>query len=141
MQLVYNGILSLLCFTLCFSSACSSVQSSVQELVANEPRDETYAGRQHFPVTPQEAVDFLAEIAPRHGWEVVSTGDEYDGRSQRGKFFRLEPNRAGGGRKAMSGVFYAEPKGTYVRVSEDNGLPELLVAPLIAEIKEKNGYR
>lgn len=140
MHVVSNVILSVLCLLLCFSSACSSIPSSVQELVTGEPRDETYAGRQHFPVTPQEAVDFLVDIAPRHGWAVVSTGDEYDGRSVRGKFFRLEPNRGGGSRKAVSGVFYAEPKGTYVRVSEDNGLPELLIQPLIAEIKEKKGY-
>lgn len=141
MQFAYSVILSVLCFTLCFSSACSLVQSSVQELVASEPRDETYAGRQHFPVTPQEAVDFLTDVAPRRGWQVVGTGDEYDVHGQRGKYFRLEPNRTGGGRKAVSGVFYAEPKGAYVRVSEDNGLPELLIQPLIAEIKEKKGYK
>jgi hypothetical protein len=123
-------------------SACGSVQSTVQEIVTGEaPTDETYAGRQHFPVTPQEAIDFLLAVAPRHGWEVMSTGDEYDVYDQRGKFFRLETNQLLGGKKAISGVFYAEKTGAYVRVSENSGLPEALVEPLIAEIKEKKGYK
>jgi hypothetical protein len=123
-------------------SACSSVQSTVQEIVTGEaPTDETYAGRQHFPVTPQEAVDFLRDVAPRHGWEVVSAGDEYDVYGQRGKFFRMETDQLLGGKKTISGVFYAEKTGAYVRVSENNGLPEVLVEPLIAEIKEKKGYK
>src|SRR5262245_65478232 len=75
-------------------SACSSVQSTLQGIVTGEePTDETYAGRQHFPVTPQEAVDFLSAVAPQQGWEVVSTGDEYDVYGQRGKFFRIETNK------------------------------------------------
>ena len=119
----------------------SSVESTVQRIMTGEePTDETYAGRQHLPVTPQEAVDFLVEVAPRHGWEVVSTGDEYDAYRQRGKFFRLEADKPSSGKKVISGVFYAERTGTYVRVSENNGLPETLVDPLIAEIKEKKGY-
>jgi len=122
-------------------SACSSVQSTVQGLVTGEePTDETYAGRQHFPVTPQEAVDFLVAVAPRHGWAVVSTGDEYDAYGQRGKFFRVETDKLVDGKKTISGVFYAERTGAYVRVSENNGLPEVLVEPLIAEIKEKKAY-
>lgn len=129
---------------LCFLvvSACSSVQSTVQGIVTGEtPADETYAGRQHFPVTPQEAVDFLVVVAPRQGWEVVSTGDEYDVHGQRGAFFRMETDKLTGDKKTLSGVFYAERTGTYVRVSENNGLPEALVEPLITEIKEKKGYK
>jgi hypothetical protein len=140
MQFASRKVFYSFCLALCFASACSSVQSSVQELVADEPRDETYAGRQHFPVTPQEAADFLEQVAPRHGWQVVGTGDEYDVHGHRGKFFRLEPMRAGSGKKSVSGVFYTEPTGTYVRVSEDNGLPEALVDPLIAAMKKDKGY-
>jgi len=123
-------------------SACSAVQSTVQGIVTGEeePTDETYAGRQHFPVTPQEAVDSLIEVAPQHGWEVVSTGDEYGVYGQRGKFFRVETDTQSSGKKTVSGVFYAERTGAYVRVSENNGLPEALVEPLIAEIK-KRGYK
>lgn len=132
-----------LIIALCFLviAACSSVQSTVQGIVTGEaPADETYAGRQHFPVSPGEAVDFLSDVAPRHGWKVVSTGDEYDVHGQRGKFFRIETDQLFGGKKTISGVFYSEKTGTYVRVSENNGLPEALVEPLIAEIKEKKGY-
>jgi hypothetical protein len=123
-------------------SACSSVQSTVQGIVTGEePTDETYAGRQHLPVTPQEAVDFLSAVAPQHGWEVVGRGDEYDVHGQRGKFFRIETDQLSDGKKTISGVFYAERTGTFVRVSENNGLPEALVEPLIAEIREKKGYK
>ncbi|MGE0682112.1 MAG: hypothetical protein AB7P69_14595 [Candidatus Binatia bacterium] len=123
-------------------SACSSVQSTVQGIVTGEaPADETYAGRQHFPVTPGEAVDCLLDVAPRHGWKVVSTGDEYDVYGQRGKFFRIETDQLLGGKKTVSGIFYAEKTGAYVRVSENNGLPETLVEPLIAEVREKKGYQ
>ena len=129
---------------LCFPvvSACNSVQSTVQGIVTGEaPPDETYAGRQHFPVTPGEAVDFLLDVAPRHGWTVVGAGDEYDVHGQRGTFFRIETDQRVGEKKTISGVFYAEKTGAYVRVSENNGLPEALVEPLIAEIKEKKGYQ
>jgi hypothetical protein len=139
MRFVGWGIVSFFYFALCGVSACSSVQSSVQELVAQEPRDETYAGRQHFPVTPQEATDLLTEVAPRNGWQVLSTGDEYDVHGQRGKFFRLEPIRRDAKKRNVSGVFYAEPGGAYVRVSEENGLPEELIQPLITAIKKNRG--
>lgn len=120
----------------------SSVQSSVETLVPEEvPTDPTYAGRQHFPVSPQEVADALIAIAPRHGWEVLSTGDEYGNYGKRGKFFLLAPPASTNGKKTISGIFYEEPEGTYVRVSEENGLPEPLVAPLITEIREKKGYK
>jgi len=54
-----------------------------------------------------------------------------------GKFFRLEAATPLGEKRVLSGVFYNEPTGSYVRVSEQNGLPESLVEPLIAEIKKK----
>jgi len=130
------GVFLLGCLSL--STSCSSVQSSVEAIVTGEtPTDETYAGRQHFPVTPPEAVACLITIAPHEGWEVVSTGEEYSTRGVQGTFFRLDPIEPGSDKKALNGVFYAEPSGSYVRVSEQNGLPEPLVEPLIAEIKRK----
>jgi hypothetical protein len=36
----------------------------------------------------------------------------------------------------VSGVFYSEPTGSYVMIDDKNGLPEVLVEPLIAAIKE-----
>jgi hypothetical protein len=42
--------------------------------------------------------------------------------------------------KNISGVFYQEWKGSYVRISENNGLPESLVDALVAEIKANKGY-
>jgi hypothetical protein len=128
------------CFLL--SMSCSSVQSSVEAIVTGEPpTDETYAGRQHFPVTPNEALACLITIAPHEGWEVVSTGEEYSTHGAPGAFFRLEPVEPSSDKKTLSGVFYAEPSGSYVRVSEQNGLPEPLVEPLIAEIKKKRRER
>ena len=105
-------------------------------MTGDPPTDETYAGRQHFPVTPNETLACLITVAPHEGWEVVSTGEEYSTRGARGVFFRLEPLKPSDDKKALSGVFYAEPSGSFVRVSEQNGLPESLVEPLIAEIKK-----
>ena len=141
-SLVWPSLFVFLLGCLSLSTSCSSVQSSVEAIVTGEsPTDETYAGRQHFPVTPNEAVASLISIAPHEGWEVVSTGEEYSTHGARGAFFRLEPVDPIGDKKALSGVFYAEPSGSYVRVSEQNGLPEPLVEPLIAEIKKKRRDR
>jgi hypothetical protein len=127
---------------LSLSMSCSSVQSSVEAIVTGDPpTDPTYAGRQHFPVTPREAVACLIDIAPHEGWEVVSTGEEYSTQGIQGTFFRLEPVKLTSERRTLSGVFYAEPSGSYVRVSEQNGLPESLVEPLIAEMKKRNRKR
>jgi len=92
-------------------------------------------------VSPDEALAFLRDVAPHQGWAVVSTGEEYDTYGQRGTFFRLAPIRGSGGPQTVSGVFYAEPSGSYVRISEQNGLPEPLIEPLITEIKKQKGYR
>ena len=110
-------------------------------MTGKTPTDATYAGRQHFPVTPHEAVACLITIAPREGWEVISTGEEYSTHGVEGAFFRVEPLKPSGDKKTLSGVFYAEPSGSYVHVSEQNGLPEPLVEPLIAEIKKKRRDR
>jgi hypothetical protein len=114
----------------------------VTELVTGDaPTDDTYAGRQHLPVTPDEAVECLINAAPQRGWTVVSTGEEYDPHGARGRFFRLAPTGQGDAKQPVSGIFYAEPSGSYVRISEHNGVPETLLEPLIAEIKKHKGYR
>jgi hypothetical protein len=135
-------------FALCLSASalgigCSELQSSVESLITGEaPADETYAGRQHFPVTPEEALACLITVAPQHGWEVVGSGHEYGMRGVPGTFFRLTPSTPSGEQPpTVSGVFYAEPSGSYVRVSLNNGLPEPLVEPLIAEMKRKVAER
>lgn len=140
-NLFLSSLLVYLTTWLSLSAGCSSVSSSVTSLVTDEtPTDQTYAGRQHLPVTPDEAVECLSDVAPQQGWEVVSTGEEYGTQGERGKFFRLAPTTLSGGQHSMSGVFYAEPSGSYVRISEQNGLPETLVEPLITEIKKKKRY-
>jgi hypothetical protein len=133
--------------TVCFllvgvlSAGCSSLPPPVAALVTGEtPADPTYAGRQHFPVSPEEALGFLRDVAPQQGWAVVSTGAEYDTYGQRGTFFRLATTGSGES-QTVSGVFYAEPSGSYVRISEQNGLPEMLIEPLITEIRHQKGYR
>ena len=125
---------------LSLSAGCSSLPASVATLVTGEAppdADPTYAGHQHLPVSPDEALAFLRNVAPQQGWTVVSTGEEYDTHGQRGRFFRLAPPKRSSEPQTVSGVFYAEPSGCYVRVSEHNGLPEPLVEPLITEIKQQ----
>src|SRR5262245_17295352 len=67
---------------LSLSAGCSStLQESVVAFATGketEDADPTYAGRQHFPVSPDEALAALREVAPQEGWTVVSTGEEYD---------------------------------------------------------------
>lgn len=124
-------------FLLCLSSlyGCGTVKSVVPGLGGNERAGD----RQHLPVSPEEAVAILREVAPQNGWEVVSTGDEFDIHGPRGKFFRLEAARTIGGKKRVSGVFYSEPSGSYVTISDKAGLPEALVEPLTAAIKDQKG--
>jgi len=141
-SLVWQSLFVLLMAGLSLNTSCSSLQSSVEAIVTGEsPTDPTYAGRQHFPVTPTEAVECLIEIAPQEGWKVVSTGEEYSTHGIQGTFFRLEPVVPLDNQHALSGVFYVEPSGSYVHVSEQNGLPESLVEPLIAAIKKKKHDR
>jgi hypothetical protein len=125
----YLWILSFLCLSLLAS--CSTVKS----VVTGKPKEELPDDRQHLPVSPEEAVTILSEVAPQHGWTVVSTGDQFDMHGPRGKFFVLEAERFIGGAKSVSGVFYREPSGAYVLINESNGLPEALVEPLITAIK------
>ena len=69
--------------------------------------------------------------------QLVSTGEEHSTHGVEGAFFRLEPLTLDSDKKPLSGIFYAEPSGSYVHVRDQLGLPEPLVDPLIAAIKKK----
>ncbi len=116
-------------------SSCSTVKSVVPGLGG----DSAAGDRQHFPVPPEEAVEILREVAPQKGWEVVSSGDEFDINGPRGKYFRLEAERTIGSKRVVSGVFFSEPNGSYVTISNKVGLPEDLVEPLSTAIKGWRG--
>ena len=130
----------LLSLLLCLASltGCGTVKS----LVPGVGKDKSVAAdsgeRLHLSVPPEEAVAILREVAPQNGWQVVSTGDQFDLQGLRGKYFRLETDRFIGGRKSVSGVFFSEPSGTYVIVGkQDTGLPEALAAPLTAAVEAR----
>jgi hypothetical protein len=102
--------------------------------------DEVPGGKLHVKVTPEEAITILQKVAPENGWQVISTGDQFDMQGLRGKYFRLETDRFLGGIKQVSGVFFSEPTGSYVMVgSKDTGLPENLVAPFTAAADGRGG--
>jgi hypothetical protein len=119
-------------------ASCGTVKSVVPGMGGDSSAEANAGERLHFKITPEEALAILVELAPQNGWEVVSTGDQYDLQGPRGKYFRLETTRFIGGRSSMSGVFFSEPTGTYVIVGKrDAGLPQDLAAPLIAAIEER----
>jgi hypothetical protein len=94
--------------------------------------------RLYLNVTPEEALALLVQLAPEHGWQVASTGDQFDMTGLRGKYFRLETEKFIGGRQEMSGVFFNDPNGTYVIIGKrGTGLPEPLVAPLTAAVEKR----
>jgi hypothetical protein len=128
--------LVLLFFCLTSLTNCGTVKSVVPGMGGDSTSEAKAGERLHFKITPEEALAILVELAPQNGWEVISTGDQYDLQGPRGKYFRLETTRFIGGRSSMSGVFFSEPAGTYVIVGKkDSGLPQDLVAPLIAAIE------
>jgi hypothetical protein len=134
----WHALLVVLLGCLWLNTSCQPVPSSVASLVTGEtPSDPTFAGRQHFPVPPREAVECLSAIAPHEGWRVVSTGEEYSTQGIQGMFFRLEPDTPRGETRVVSGALSTEPTGASVHVSEQNGLPESVVAPLLAESKKQ----
>ena len=96
--------------------------------------------RLYLHVSPEEAIDILTGLAPEHGWEVKSVGNQYDLTVLRGKYFRLGTSRLIGGGSEMSGVFFSDPKGSSVLVGKrEMGLPEDLVEPLKSAIEERKG--
>ena len=116
---------------------CSSIPG-----FRSEPEDESadVGQRLYLQVSPEEALDILTALAPEHGWEVKSIGNQYDLTGPRGKYFRLETQRLLGGASEMSGVFFSDPKGSYVLVGKrEMGLPEDLVAPLKSAIEAESG--
>jgi len=116
---------------------CSSIPG-----FRSEPEDEgaDVGQRLYLQVSAEEALDILTALAPEHGWEVKSIGNQYDLTGPRGKYFRLEAQRLLGGPSEMSGVFFSDPKGSYVLVGKrEMGLPEDLVAPLKSAIEAESG--
>ena len=133
---VYFFILSFLGFIHC--AGCSTVKSVVPGMGSDSPPGAAAGEKLHFKVTPEEAVTILREVAPQNGWQVASTGDQFDLQGLRGKYFRLETEKFLGGRKSVSGVFFSEPAGSYVIVGKgDTGLPEALTAPFMAAVEAR----
>lgn len=117
--------------------SCSSIPGFRSD---SEDEDGEAGQRLYLQVSPEEALDILTALAPGHGWEVKSVGNQYDLTGPRGKYFRLETRRLIGGASEMSGVFFSDPKGSYVLVGKrEMGLPEDLVAPLKSAIQERSG--
>lgn len=115
--------------------SCSSIPGFRSD---SEDEDAEVGQRLYLEVSPEEALDILTALAPEHGWEVKSVGNQYDLTGPRGKYFRLETRRLIGGASEMSGVFFGDPKGSYVLVGKrEMGLPEDLVAPLKSAIQER----
>jgi len=115
---------------------CSSIPgfrpNAPKENAASETNNKLY-----LKASPEEAIDALTEIAPEHGWEIKSVGDQYDLTGSRGKYFRIETRKLIGGMLETSGVFFSDPKGTYVLTGErEMGLPEDLIEPLKAALQE-----
>jgi hypothetical protein len=120
-------------------AGCSTVKSVVPGMGSSDTPSAAKAGEKlHFKMTPEEALTLLGEVAAQNGWQVVSSGDQYDMQGLRGKYFRIETERFIGGTKEMSGIFFSEPTGTYVVVGKnDSGLPEGLTGPFIAAAEER----
>ena len=131
----YLGWLAVTCVLTLLS--CSSIPG-----FRSDPEDEgaEVGQRLYLQVSPEEALNLLTALAPEHGWEVQSIGNQYDLTGPRGKYFRLETRRLIGGASEMSGVFFSDPKGSYVLIgNREMGLPEDLVAPLKSAIQERTG--
>jgi hypothetical protein len=130
------------------SAGCSSVKSAASAIPGSSMvglGNDTSAGpkvgeKVHFKVSPDEAMEVLAEIAPAHGWELDAVGEQHDLQGLRGKYFRLLTRRFIGGVFEMNGVFFIEPGGTYIVVGKrESGFPQDLVAPFTAAIEAKTG--
>ncbi len=132
----YSLILSFLC--LAHFVGCSTVKSVIPGMGSDSPPGAAVGERLHFKVTPEEAIAILREVAPQNGWQVASTGDQFDLQGLRGKYFRVETEKFLGGWKSMSGVFFSEPAGSYVIVGKsDTGLPQELTGPFMAMVEAR----
>ncbi len=132
----YFFFLSFLCFT--HLIGCSMVKSVVPGMGSDSPPGASAGERLHFKVTPEEAIAILREVAPQNGWQVASTGDQFDLQGLRGKYFRVETEKFLGGWKSMSGVFFSEASGSYVVVGKhDTGLPQELTGPFLTAVEAR----
>jgi len=128
--------LSFLWFT--HFAGCSTVKSVIPGMGSDSPPGAAAGEKLHFKITPEEAIAILREVAPQNGWQVASTGDQFDLQGLRGKYFRVETEKFLGGWKSVSGVFFSEPAGSYVIVGKsDTGLPEALTAPFMAAVEAR----
>ena len=125
-------------FCLAGLTGCSTVKSVVPGMGGDSPPGVAAGEKLHIKITPEEAIAVLQEVAPQNGWQVASTGDQFDLQGSRGKYFRLETEKFLGGKKDMSGVFFSEPSGSYVLVGKhDSGLPQELTGPFLAAVEAR----
>jgi len=125
-------------FCLAGLSGCGTVKSVVPGMGGDSPPGAAAGERLHIKITPEEAIAVLQEVAPQNGWQVASTGDQFDLQGSRGKYFRLETEKFLGGKKDMSGVFFSEPSGSYVLVGKHGGgLPQELTGPFLAAVEAR----
>lgn len=114
--------------------------SSIPGFRPSSSEAESAGQKLYLQVTPEEAIDILQDVAPEHGWEVKAVGEQYDLTGPRGKYFRVETDRLIGGKSEMSGVFFSDPKGSYVLIGKrEMGLPEALVEPVTAAVRQRVG--
>ncbi|MBI3246456.1 MAG: hypothetical protein HYZ50_08115 [Deltaproteobacteria bacterium] len=112
--------------------------SYVPGLQAETSSATTVGKKLHFKITPDEALQILATVAPAHGWELDAVGEQYDLQGLRGKYFRLLTSRFIGGVFEINGVFFSEATGTYIVVGKkDTGFPQDLVEPFTAAVAVK----
>jgi hypothetical protein len=132
---VYLFILSL---SLVHLTSCSTVKSVIPGVGSEAPPGAAAGERLHLKITPEEAIAILSEVAPQNGWQVASTGDQFDLQGLRGKYFRVETEKFLGGWKSMSGIFFSEASGSYVVVGKhDTGLPQELTGPFLAAVEAR----
>lgn len=141
-------VVGLLIVGMIWGTGCSSVKSvasavpgsSLVGLKADAPEGPQVGEKVHFKISPDDALEILAKVAPAHEWELDAVGEQYDLQGLRGKYFRLLTRRFIGGVYEMNGVFFTEPEGTYVVVgTKDTGFPQELLAPFTAAVEERAG--
>lgn len=134
---------------LAISTGCSTAKSVVSAvpgasyvpgLEADKSSGPAIGEKLHFKLTPDEALQILATVAPAHGWELDAVGEQYDLQGLRGKYFRLLTRRFIGGVFEINGVFFSEPAGTYIVVGKkDTGFPQDLIEPFTSAVVAKTG--
>ena len=89
-------LLGVACLTV--FSGCSAVKSAASVVpgasyvpgLADDKSDGPQVGEKlHFKISPDEALEILAEVAPAHEWELDAVGEQYDLEGLRGKYFKL----------------------------------------------------